>query len=145
MFRHILLPSDGSPLSEAAVRKGLQLAKVINSKVTGFCVLPKVLHFIYDYEVGEEFKNLAEAAIRVEVNKSLLAIERAAKEVGVPCETAIEISDQPYEAITEAAEKRKCDLIVMASHGRRGVDALLIGSETQKVLTHTKIPVLVFR
>jgi nucleotide-binding universal stress UspA family protein len=145
MFRNILLPTDGSPLSEAAMRKGIQLAKIVNARVTGFCVAPALRYFGYDAEIGTEFKKLAEAAVQAEVNKNLLAIEKAAKEAGVPCETAHGISDQPYEAIIEAAQKKECDLIIMASHGRRGVGALLIGSETQKVLTHSRIPVLVFR
>jgi nucleotide-binding universal stress UspA family protein len=79
------------------------------------------------------------------VNKNLLAIEKAAKEAGVPCETVKAKSVQPYEAIIEAAAKKRCDLIIMASHGRRGMEGLLLGSETQKVLAHSKIPVLVFR
>jgi len=145
MFRHILLPTDGSPLSEAAMRKGIQLAKTINARVTGFCVAPALRYFGYDAEIGTEFKKKAEAAVQAEVNKNLLAIEKAAKEAGVPCETAQEKSDQPYEAIIEAAQKKECDLIIMASHGRRGVQGLLLGSETQKVLTHSKIPVLVYR
>jgi len=145
MFKHILLPTDGSPLSEEAMRKGIQFAKTINARVTGFCVVPKLRYYSYDSEIGPEFKKQAAAAVQADVNKNLLAIEKAAKEAGVPCETAHEKSDQPYEAIIEAAQKRECDLIIMASHGRRGVGALLIGSETQKVLTHSKIPVLVYR
>jgi len=145
MFRHILLPTDGSPLSETAMRKGIQLAKTINARVTGFCVGPELRYFGYDAEIGTEFKKKAEAAVQAEVNKNLLAIEKAAKEAGVPCETAQEKSDQPYEAIIDAAQKKECDLIIMASHGRRGVQGLLLGSETQKVLTHSKIPVLVYR
>ena len=145
MFRHILLPTDGSPLSEAAMRKGIQLAKTVNARVTGFCVAPALRYFGYDAEIGTEFKKLAQAAVQAEVNKNLLAIEKAAKEAGVPCETSQGKSDQPYEAIIEAAQKRECDLIIMASHGWRGVQGLLLGSETQKVLTHSKIPVLVYR
>ena len=145
MFKHILLPTDGSPLSEAAMRKGIQFAKTINARVTGFCVVPKLRYFSYDSDIGPEFQKQAEAAVRAEVNKNLLAIEKAAKEAGVPCETAQQTSDQTYEAIIEAAQKKECDLIIMASHGRRGVQGLLLGSETQKVLTHSKIPVLVYR
>jgi nucleotide-binding universal stress UspA family protein len=145
MFRHILLPTDGSPLSEAAMRKGIQFAKTIKARVTGFCVIPKLRYFSYNSDIGPEFQKQAVAAFQSEVNKNLLAIEKAAKEAGVACETAKETSDQPYEAIIEAARKRECDLIIMASHGRRGVEGLLLGSETQKVLTHSKIPVLVYR
>jgi nucleotide-binding universal stress UspA family protein len=145
MFKHILLPTDGSPLSEAAMRRGIQFAKIINAKVTGFCVLPQLHDFSYDSKFGLEFTEQSKAAARAEATKNLLAIEMAAQEAGVPCETAQEKSDQPYEAIIEAAQTRGCDLIIMASHGRRGVGALLLGSETQKVLTHSKIPVLVVR
>ena len=145
MFRHILLPTDGSPLSEVAVRKGIQFAKTINARVTGFCVVPALRYVGCEAEIGAEFKKQAEAAVQAEVNKNLLAIEKAAKEAGVPCEAAQEKNVQPYEAIIEAARKKECDLIIMASHGRRGVGALLLGSETQKVLTHSKIPVLVYR
>jgi nucleotide-binding universal stress UspA family protein len=145
VFKHILLPTDGSPLSEAAMRKGIQFAKTINARVTGFCVIPKLRYLSYDAELAPVFKKQAEAAVRAEVNKNLLAIEKASKEAGVPCETAQETCDQPYEAIIEAAQKKECDLIIMASHGRHGVEGLLLGSETQKVLTHSKIPVLVYR
>ena len=145
MFRHILLPTDGSPLSEAAMRKGIQFAKTINARVTGFCVVPALPYVGCEAEIGAEFKKQAEAAVHAEVNKNLLAIEKAAKEAGVPCEAVQEKNVQPYEAIIEAARKKECDLIIMASHGRRGVGALLLGSETQKVLTHSKIPVLVYR
>jgi nucleotide-binding universal stress UspA family protein len=145
MFRHILLPTDGSPLSEAAIRKGIQLAKAIGAKITGLCVMPKLRYFSYDFEVGAEFKKQAEAAFHAEVKKSLLALEKAASEEGVPCETVQEANEQIYEAIIDTAQKRNCDLIVMASHGRRGVEGLLLGSETQKVLTHSRIPVLVYR
>ncbi len=145
MFKHILLPTDGSPLSEAAMRKGIQFAKLLNAKVTGFCVVPSLPYVGCEAEIGADFKGQAEAALHAEVKKNLLAIETAAKEAGVECETAKAKSAQPYEAIIEAAATKECDLIIMASHGRRGVGALLLGSETQKVLTHSKIPVLVYR
>ena len=145
MFKHILLPTDGSPLSEVAMRKGIQFAKGLNAKVTGFCVVPALPYVGCEAEIGAEFRRQAEAAVQAEVNQNLLAIEKEAKEAGVECETATVKSVQPYEAIIEAAAQKKCDLIIMASHGRRGVGALLLGSETQKVLTHSRIPVLVYR
>jgi nucleotide-binding universal stress UspA family protein len=145
MFKHILLPTDGSPLSDAAMRKGIQFAKTINARVTGFCVVPVLPYVFCGAEIGTDFKKQAEAAVQAEVNKNLLAIEKAAKEAGVPCDTAKVKSVQPYEGIIEAASKKGCDLIIMASHGRRGLQGLLLGSETQKVLTHSKIPVLVYR
>ena len=145
MFKHILLPTDGSPLSEAAMRKGIQFAKALNAKITGFCVVPTLPYVGCEAEIGAEFRKQAEEAVQAEVNKNLLAIAKAANEAGVECETAKVKSVHPYEAIIEIAAKKGCDLIIMASHGRRGVGALLIGSETQKVLTHSKIPVLVYR
>jgi nucleotide-binding universal stress UspA family protein len=145
MFKHILLPTDGSPLSKAAIRKGIQFAKTISAKVTGFCVTPLMHDFSYESRFGLEFTEQAKAAARAQAAQNLLAVETAAKEAGVVCDTVQEKSDYPYEAIMEAAHAMGCDLIVMASHGRRGVGALLLGSETQKVLTHSKIPVLVCR
>lgn len=145
MFRHILLPTDGSPMSEAAMRKGIALAKTINARVTGVCVVSEMGHFGFDSDIGAEFKKEVAAAIQTEVRKTMHAIEKAAAEAGVPCETVQDKSDQTYQAIIETAKKRECDLIVMASHGRKGIGGLLLGSETQKVLTHSTIPVLVYR
>jgi nucleotide-binding universal stress UspA family protein len=145
MFKHILLPTDGSPLSEAAMRKGIQFAKAVSAKVTGFCVTPLLHDFSYESKFGLELTEQAKADSHAAAVRCLVAVETAAKEAGVACETVQEKSDQPYEAIIEAAQARGCDLIIMASHGRRGAGALLIGSETQKVLTHSRIPVLVYR
>jgi nucleotide-binding universal stress UspA family protein len=145
MFRHILLPSDGSSLSEAAVRTGVQLAKTIHAGVTGLCVVPKLRYLSYDSELSADVRKRMAEACRSHAEKILSGIEAAAREAGVPCQTAYEISDYPHEVIIRASEKKECDLIIMASHGRRGVEGLLLGSETQKVLTHSKIPVLVYR
>ena len=82
---------------------------------------------------------------RAQAEKNLATLKRAATEAGVPCDTVVETSDHPYEAIIRTADSRGCDLILMASHGRRGMQGKLLGSETQKVLTHTTIPVLVYR
>jgi nucleotide-binding universal stress UspA family protein len=145
MFRHILLPTDGSPSSEAAMKKGIEFAKTINARVTVFCAVLELPYVGCEAEIGPEFLKQAKAAVQAEVNKNLLAAEAAANEAGVPCEIAKSKTLQPYEAIIEAARQKECDLIIMASHGRRGVQGLLLGSETQKVLTHSKIPVLVYR
>ena len=145
MFKHMLLPTDGSPLSKAAMLNGIRFAKTIGAKVTGFCVTPLMHDFSYESKFGLELTEQAKAAAQAEAAQNLLMVERAAKEAGVACDTVQEKSDQPYEAIMEAAHAMGCDLIVMASHGRRGVGALLLGSETQKVLTHSRIPVLVVR
>jgi nucleotide-binding universal stress UspA family protein len=145
MFKHILLPTDGSELSAAAIEQGIRFAKSIGAKVTGLCVMP--LQHPFSYETEIPMPALEQAAMRCkELGEEYLAvIEKAAKEAGVACGVVYEKNDFPYEAIIRVAEQKGCDLIMMASHGRSGVEALLIGSETQRVLTHSKIPVLVYR
>ena len=145
MFKHILLPTDGSELSEAAIQKGVQFAKSINAHLTGFHVILPFHVFTVQTEMLEDTKEQYERQSKVQAEQFLGTIKKAAEKAGVRCDTEYVTSNHPYEMIIKAAEKRGCDLIMMASHGRRGVQGLLIGSETQKVLTHTKIPVLVFR
>jgi len=145
MFKHILLPTDGSPLSDVAVENGIDFAKTIQARITGLCVVPKEYPSYYDGEIPGAFKDEAAAECKANAKLHLSALEKAAQGVGVACDIVMEVSDQPYEAIIRVAREKDCDLIMMASHGRRGVGALLIGSETQKVLTHSKIPVLVYR
>lgn len=148
MFKHILLPTDGSALSNAAVGEGIRFAKSIGAKVTGICVMPSQHPFYYEGLSPELYMEM-QAEQRKELREAaegfLSVIKKRAREAGVACDVIVEMSDHPYEAIVQAAERAGCDLIMMASHGRRGVKAILIGSETQKVLTHSKIPVLVVR
>lgn len=148
MFKHILIPTDGSALSKQAVLKGIAFAKSINAKVTGLYAAPEYHLPTYgeayipsDLVSEEEYKKDAKS----KAEKYLAAIENAAKQAGVACECTFVFSDHPWEAITKTAKKKKCDLIFMASHGRRGLAALLLGSETNKVLVHSEIPVLVYR
>ena len=145
MFKHILLPTDGSDLSEAAIHQGIQFAKSINAKVTGFHVVLPFHIFTLQTEMLEDTKEQYEKQSKVHADQFLGVIKKAAEKASVTCEIDSVTSTHPYEAIIKAAEKKGCDLIMMASHGRSGIQGLLIGSETQKVLTHTKIPVLVFR
>jgi len=145
MFKHILLPTDGSPLSEAAVKKGMKFAKSIGAQVTGLYVIDPFHVFATGAEMVTDSKERYEQDSRAHARTSLSVIFNAAKENGVSCDCITETSSHPYAVIVETAEKRGCDLIMMASHGRRGMQAVLIGSETTKVLTHTKIPVLVLR
>ena len=145
MFKHILIPTDGSDLSRKAILYGVQLAKESGAKVTGLTVTepyqPAGMDTVFipidqgDYE--EQSRFLSE--------KAMEQVKMAAQAAGVPCETVLEVLDQPYRAIIDAAQALGCDLIVMASHGRRGISALLLGSETAKVLTHSTVPVLVYR
>jgi len=145
MFKHILLPTDGSPLSDAAIEKGIAFARSIHAQVTGLCVVPKVYPSYYDGEIPRGVTEQAEERMRADAKIHVAALGRVAHGAGVACDAVVEISDHPYEAILTVAAERGCDLIMMASHGRKGIRALLLGSETQKVLTHSKIPVLVFR
>jgi len=145
MFRHILLPTDGSSLSEAAIQEGVRFAKSLGAKVTGLCVAPLQHPFFCDAEIPAEALEQAAQRWKDQSEAYLAVIEKAARQAGVACDVVYERNDHPYEAVIRVAEQKGCDLIMMASHGRRGVRALLIGSETQKVLTHSKIPVLVYR
>jgi nucleotide-binding universal stress UspA family protein len=148
MFKHIMLPTDGSELSNAAVHEGIRFAKSIGAKVTGICVMPSQHPFFYEgmnAEVYLELQAEKRKELREVAEAFLSVIEKGAREAGIPCNVVVETSDHPYEAIVQVAERIQCDLIMMASHGRRGVKAVLLGSETQKVLTHSKIPVLVYR
>lgn len=147
MYAHLLLPTDGSKLSDKAVAHGIALAKALRARVTVFYASPDYPMPIYAEGVifepvskREYAKQAAEGAQKV--------LDRAAakaKAAGVDCATAHVIAAAPWEAILAAAKKGKCDAIVMASHGRRGISALLLGSETMKVLTHGKVPVIVVR
>lgn len=146
MFKHILIPTDGSEPSQRAVRTAVELAKIHQARLTGIHVIPDY-HLLIAYEGA--FDPVTEERIEEEAKARaegyLAFIRRCAEEAGVPCDTVCETSDHPYDAILKSAEARKCDLIVMTSHGRKGLAAVLLGSETRKVLTHARIPVLVVR
>jgi nucleotide-binding universal stress UspA family protein len=145
MFKHILLPTDGSPTSGAAIAQGIRFAQEIQAKVTGVHVIPNYHVLTSNSEMLEDTREQYAKDSREHALKYLEAIETAAKQSGVDCDTAYVISDHPYEAILNTADDRGCDLIAMASHGRKGVSGFLMGSETQKVLSHSKKPVLVLR
>jgi len=145
MFKHILLPTDGSELSAAAIQQGIRFAKSIGAKVTGLCVMPLQQMLFYDMVIPRDAFEQTTQPWKELAETYLAAIEKGAKKAGVERDVVYERSDSPYEVIIRVAEQKGCDLIMMASHGRRGVKALLIGSETQKVLTHSRIPVLVYR
>jgi nucleotide-binding universal stress UspA family protein len=151
MFRHLLVPTDGSELSDATIRGAVSFARDVGATITFFHALASLAMpphssiygdpVLLDPAVVEQFSQ-AERTYA----ESLLAGARAiAQAAGVTCDTAM--GDHPviHEAIIEAATRHGCDLIFMASHGRRGLSGLLLGSETQRVLAHTDLPVLVFR
>ena len=145
MYKHILIPTDGSPLSELAIRQGIKLAKSIGAKVTAITVF-RPFHAIavepmMITDTPEQYQKDCDAL----GEKHLRVVRDAAREADIPCEVVRVVHDHPYQAIIDTASTRECDLIFMASHGRRGMAALVLGSETTKVLTHTRIPVLVCR
>jgi nucleotide-binding universal stress UspA family protein len=147
VFKHILIPTDGSPASGRAVAAGVELAKSLGARVTGLYAAPPATPIVFGKAVPKRYMSPDEhaAAIDREAKRYLGAIAEAAAAAGVACETIQATSDYPAETILETARKRKCDLVFMASHGHRGLAAVLLGSETNKVLTHAKIPVLVHR
>ena len=147
MFKNILIPTDGSPLSQKAVVQGVALAKSVGAKVTAFFAAPPATPIVYrdHLPVGYATPGEHEEMIRKTAAKYLGFVERAAKKARVPCETVYVTSDYPEEGILKVAQKKKCDLIVMATHGQGGLRGMFIGSVTQKVLNQAKIPVMVFR
>ena len=147
MFKHLLLPTDGSPRSARAVTSGVALAKLAGARVTGLFVAPPATPLVFEHFVPVKYMTPEDHAelIKHEAQRAFSVLEKAAAQAGVRCQTIVVTSDFPAEAIIDAASKHRCDLIVMASHGRRGLSAVLLGSETQKVLTHSKVPVLVHR
>jgi len=145
MFKHILIPTDGSELSLLAVERGVQVALAFGAKVTGFHAIPAFHTFTYHADMLEATRAEYVASAKQSALKILQALRDIAERAGVECDTQAATSDHPHEAIVHAAQACGCDLIVMASHGRRGLQGFLLGSETQKVLTHSKLPVLVLR
>jgi nucleotide-binding universal stress UspA family protein len=147
VYRHILIPTDGSQLAHKAVVHGLSLAKAVGAKVTALTV--EASFNVYDVPASRV--NLMSAAFdeyakyaREHAASILDVVADDAKAAGVECETVQVIQDRPYEAIVATAKQKGCDLIVMASHGRSGIAAIVLGSVTAKVLTHTTVPVLVY-
>ena len=145
MYKNILIPTDGSALAAKAVEQGVLFAKEIGAKITAMTVT-EPFHLLPAAPIQLEYtpieyKKHAEA----DAEKVLGIVSAAAKLAGVACETLHIEHEHVYQAIIDAAASRRCDLILMASHGRRGVSAVVLGSETVNVLTHSKIPVLVYR
>jgi len=145
MYHHILIPIDGSELAEQAVTNGLSLAKSLGAKVTVIIVEESnwlAVSSLAEHGALEELDKYTEQ-IKNYAASALNRAADAAKQAGVPCDTIQVKEAQPSQAIIATAADRGCDLIVMASHGRSGLSAVVLGSVTNKVLTHTKIPVLV--
>ena len=146
MFKHILIPTDGSKLSEAAVRAGIELAGDQGAKVTVLYVMPDYSAMMYSSEgmVGYNPSELRKDAEKT-ADKVLQAVQDMAKAEGVECKTARTMNFSVHQVIIQQAKDSNCDLICMASHGRKGIAGILLGSETQRVLVNSSIPVLVHR
>ena len=146
MFTHILISTDGSPVSNKAAKAGIALASALGAKVTAYCAVEPMQTvyaegYAFDQKVIEEIEEHARKAAQKRVD----AIGKMAKAARVPFTSVVTKNSTPYEGIIDAAKKHKCDVIFMASHGRRGLSALIMGSVTQKVLSHSRIPVVVYR
>ncbi len=147
MFKHILIPTDGSPVSAKAVKAGIAFAKLSGAKVTGYYAVEPVPVRLYgegyvaDRAMVAEFERRALAAAK----KYVGTIAREAAKQGVAFESVVQTARSPYEGIVETAKKRGCDLILMSSHGRRGLMRFTLGSVADKVIQLSSVPVLVYR
>lgn len=145
MYKHILVPTDGSELSANAAREAIAVARAFGAKVTGIHVTAPFHVFAVDPVMVTGTEETYAAEVKAMAAKALSAMETLAKQKEVAFRGLHASGERPWEEIIKTVESEGCDLIVMASHGRKGVAGMLLGSETQKVLTHTKIPVLVTR
>jgi nucleotide-binding universal stress UspA family protein len=146
MFKHILMPTDGSEHSEKAIERGVELAKLCGAKVTGIHVVP-------DYQLMIAYEGAFDPAMQEKVSEEareraasfLEFVQQTADKAGVPCDTIVATNDRPYNAIVNTANERGCDLIVMTARYRKGLASLIMSSESTKVLHRASIPVLTFR
>jgi nucleotide-binding universal stress UspA family protein len=147
MFKHILIPTDGSAVADKAVKAGIALAKETGARITGFYAiepLPAHLYgegYVADRQMIAEFEKRHRAIAR----KKIAVLARQAHKAGVKFDALVEVARTPYEGIVAAAQKKNCDLVLMASNGRRGFSRLAVGSVTDKVIQLSKVPVLVYR
>jgi nucleotide-binding universal stress UspA family protein len=145
MYANILIPTDGSELAAKAVQHGIALARRLGAKVTVLTVLAPFHTFTTNSQMIEDTPAQYKARMQERAEEILGTIARAAQVAGVACDSVQVEDEHPYRAIIDTAASKGCDLIVMASHGRHGISAIILGGETLKVLTHCKIPVLVHR
>lgn len=147
MFKHLLIPTDGSELSQQAMQKGVEFAAVVGARITFLYVQPDFPLPLAGEGImlAPESRDEFTRGTREQAELILKTAADCAAKAGVTAQTRTTVCDVPYEVIIQTAEAEGCDLVFMASHGRRGLAGLLLGSETHKVLTHCKIPVLVCR
>jgi nucleotide-binding universal stress UspA family protein len=153
MFGHILVATDGSEMANHAVDYAVGLARALGSRVTGLHVVPEFHRFTYRAQMlltyhaalPADTEEAWLAATASHARSVLTVVKKAAAQAGVPCDVGYVRHDQPFQAIIDTAKKKRCSLIVMASHGRSGMQGVVLGSEAHKVLVHSHLPVLVWR
>lgn len=145
MFTHILIPIDDDPGSRHAIKLGVALAKKIGARVTGFHAMTEFTHAGIVEELLEPPPEELQAIAETHAEKLFAPLRCEAELGGIECDAIAKRGDKPHEAIVAAAQRSRCDLIVMASHGRHGIARFVLGSQTQQVLNHTSISVLVVR
>ena len=148
MFKHILIPTDGSKLALKGIKAGVKLARALGARVTGLYVVAPYAPAMYGeaamYVPGLSARDYKRNGARA-ARKALAMVESEARRPGVPFAAKVIYGALPWEGILRAARSGKCDAVAMASHGRGGLGGLILGSETQRVLAHSRIPVLVVR
>ena len=144
MFKRILVPTDGSEITAKAVATSIELARSTGAKLYTISVKEPFLYSAISEMQPTPLQEFFDAQERI-ASQRVQTVARQCADADVACQAHTVEALHPWEAIIDHANRTECDLLVMASHGRRGVSALLLGSETQKVLTHTKIPVLIVR
>ncbi len=146
MFKHLLISTDGSPITSKAAKAGIALAVALGARVTIYCAIePPRPMYLEGYTFDQKVIDVIEARVKEVAQNRVDAIGKLAKAAGIKFSVMVTQPPTAYEGIVDAAKKQKCDVIFMASHGRRGLSKLLMGSVTQKVLAHSKIPVVVYR
>jgi len=146
MFKHILMPTDGSEHSERAIARGIELAKLCGAKVTGIHVMPDFrLAMAEESSFNPSMQDQAEEEARARAETFLAFVRKTADAAGVSCDTVVATNDRPYDAIINTANACACDLIVMTARYRKGLAALILRNESSRVLHRASIPVLVFR
>jgi nucleotide-binding universal stress UspA family protein len=146
MYKHMLIPTDGSPLAEAAAIAGVRLAKLLGARVTGYCAVRALRQEFYGEHLERDplLAQLKREAMEAG-ERHVAVVEQAADELGVDFAPLVDAAEPVYQGILDAAHRQKCDLIFMPSHGRKGLKRLLLGSVTSQVLAHCDIALLVYR
>ena len=145
MYKRILLPTDGTEFCERAIRHGVELAKLVNATLVGVTVTQPLHSAVPRSFIPKNLAGIIHSETIKLADEKLSTVEKIGQAAGVSVELVRQSNDHPWEGIVQTAKEKQCDLMVMASHGRRGLSAVVLGSETQKVLTHSTIPVLVVR